>query len=414
MNRPDVERIKDVLQRSAVTSSTAQGQDAGASWLFMRYLNRAAQMAETGYATSSDIDNAMRGACRLIKGPCELADAIGGQNVRQRSHALNASLVPAQREPTAGNTATTETRDTTSKRLCAVGIVGSGTMATGVAETFARAGVTVRLSARGSDSADRASSTLASSIGKARLAVDERAQLLNLLHVEVGLGHLQDCGLIIECSSEDLEKKSAMFAQLDKACGPHAVLASTTSSLRISTLAAQTTRPNRVVGMHFFNPAPVMPMVEVVTTRITEPKVVAFVRAAAEALGKETVLCGDRPGFIVNRLLIPYVNDALRVVSQGLAPDRLDATMREIFGFPMGPIDLLELIGLDIALAIQTTLHGAFPQDDLVPNPYMTALVRAGYLGRKTGDSIRPHLASPPALAGATPEQRSNLSILGR
>jgi 3-hydroxybutyryl-CoA dehydrogenase len=184
--------------------------------------------------------------------------------------------------------------------------------------------------------------------------------------------------------------KQALFADLDRICRPGAILATTTSSLPVIECAAATTRPHDVVGMHFFNPAPVMKLVEVVHTVATAPDVVDTVVDLCTRIGKHPVTCGDRAGFIVNALLFPYLNDAVRMLSEHYATaDDIDLAMRNGCGYPMGPFELLDVVGLDVSLAIQKTLYLEFRERGWAPTPLLEQMVTAGYLGRKTGRGFR-------------------------
>jgi 3-hydroxybutyryl-CoA dehydrogenase len=196
--------------------------------------------------------------------------------------------------------------------------------------------------------------------------------------------------LVVEAVVEDLTVKQALFANLDEICRPDAVLATTTSSLPVIACAAATTRQREVVGLHFFNPAPVMSLVEVVSTVATAPDVEATALAVCARLGKHPVRCGDRAGFIVNALLFPYLNDAVKMLQAHYATtDDIDSAMKVGCGYPMGPFELLDVVGLDVALAIQRVLYIEFREPGFAPAPLLEHLVTAGRLGRKTGKGFR-------------------------
>ena len=196
--------------------------------------------------------------------------------------------------------------------------------------------------------------------------------------------------LVIEAIAEELDIKRAVFAALDEVCKPGAILATTTSSLPVIECAAATARPSDVVGMHFFNPAPMMKLVEVVSTISTAPEVSATVLALCKRLGKVPVSCGDRAGFIVNALLFPYLNDAIKMVEAHYATaDDVDAAMKTGCALPMGPFELLDVVGLDVALAIERSLYNEFRETGLAPAPLLEHLVTAGRMGRKTGHGFR-------------------------
>jgi 3-hydroxybutyryl-CoA dehydrogenase len=196
--------------------------------------------------------------------------------------------------------------------------------------------------------------------------------------------------LAVEAVAEDLEVKQQLFATLDKICKPGAVLATTTSSLPVVACARATSRPQDVIGMHFFNPAPAMKLVEVVRTVLTSDEVHATVRAVTAKIKKHPVDCGDRAGFIVNALLFPYLNNAIKMVQEHYATlDDIDAAMKLGGGYPMGPFELLDVVGLDVSLAIEKVLHREFRDPGLAPAPLLEHLVAAGCLGRKTGRGFR-------------------------
>ncbi|MFC7471785.1 3-hydroxyacyl-CoA dehydrogenase family protein [Actinomadura keratinilytica] len=198
--------------------------------------------------------------------------------------------------------------------------------------------------------------------------------------------------LAVEAVAEDLEVKRQLFTTLDKVCKPGAVLATTTSSLPVVACATATSRPEDVVGMHFFNPAPAMKLVEVVRTVLTADDVHATVREVCAKIRKHPVDCGDRAGFIVNALLFPYLNNAVKMVQEHYASlDDIDAAMKLGGGYPMGPFELLDVVGLDVSLAIEQVLHREFRDPGLAPAPLLEHLVAAGCLGRKSGRGFREH-----------------------
>jgi 3-hydroxybutyryl-CoA dehydrogenase len=267
-------------------------------------------------------------------------------------------------------------------------------MATGIAEVFAKAGYPVTLVARSQEKADRARAALAKSlermVGKGRLAPEDRDAALALVTASGSLEDLGEADLVLEAVAEDLAVKQELFATLDKICRPGAVLATTTSSLPVIRCATATVRPRDVVGMHFFNPAPAMRLVEVVSTVLTAPEVTATVLEVCGRIRKHAVECGDRAGFIVNALLFPYLNDAVRMVEEHYASvDDVDTAMKLGCGYPMGPFALLDVVGLDVSLTIEKVLHAEFREPGLAPAPLLEHLVAAGCLGRKTGRGFR-------------------------
>jgi 3-hydroxybutyryl-CoA dehydrogenase len=275
-----------------------------------------------------------------------------------------------------------------------VGVAGSGTMATGIAEVFAKAGYEVVLAARGQDKADKAAAQLARSldrsVAKGRLTQEQRDAALARVTAAGSLDAFAEVDLAVEAVAEDLAVKQQLFATLDKVCKPGAVLATTTSSLPVIAIATSTSRPQDVIGMHFFNPAPAMKLVEVVRTVLTADDVHATVREVCGKVKKHAVDCGDRAGFIVNALLFPYLNNAVKMVQEHYATvEDIDAAMKLGGGYPMGPFELLDVVGLDVSLAIEQVLHKEFRDPGLAPSPLLEHLVSAGCLGRKTGRGFR-------------------------
>jgi 3-hydroxybutyryl-CoA dehydrogenase len=201
---------------------------------------------------------------------------------------------------------------------------------------------------------------------------------------------VHDADLVIEAVVEDLFVKRAMFAKLGRICRPGAVLATATSSLAVTELAAASGRPRDVLGMHFFNPAPAMRLVEISSTPATDVGVLGAAHALCARLGKTGVECADRTGFIVNYLLFPYLNRAIALLDDGVGMAELDTAVRDRFGYPLGPFALLDVIGLDVSLAIMRRLHDTFPEPDFLAAPRLSRLVAAGRLGRKSGGGFHP------------------------
>ena len=248
--------------------------------------------------------------------------------------------------------------------------------------------------ARGEDKVAAVRKRLEGSLEKAvqrgKLSEDDRAATLARITGTTELDDLRDCDLVIEAVVEDLAVKKALFSALDEVCKPGAILATTTSSLPVIECATATSRPQDVVGMHWFNPAQVMKLVEVVPTVTTADDVTATVLALCQTTGKHAVLCGDRAGFIVNALLFPYLNDAARMLQEHYATEEdIDAAMKVGCGHPMGPFELMDVVGLDVTLAIQKVLYLEFREPGLAPASLLEHLVTAGYLGRKTGRGFR-------------------------
>ena len=275
-----------------------------------------------------------------------------------------------------------------------VGVIGSGTMATGIVEVFAKAGYAVTFVARGQDKVDGVLSAIAKSqakmIERGRLTQEEADAINGRIMGATERTVLGDVDIVVEAIAEDLAIKQELFRDLDQICKPGAILATTTSSLPIIDCAKVTSRPGDVIGMHFFNPAQIMKLVEVVHTVATEPDVVATVQNLCASVGKVAVTCGDRSGFIVNALLFPYLNDAIKMLEANYASaDDIDTAMKTGCGLPMGPFELLDVVGLDVSLAIQKELYLEFREPGYAPAPLLEHLVTAGYLGRKTGRGFR-------------------------
>src|SRR4051794_5368175 len=273
-----------------------------------------------------------------------------------------------------------------------VGVVGLGTMGAGIVEVFARSGLTVVALDAAPEWVDRGRATLESSIAKAlargRLSEEERAALLARVRWTTSVTDLVGAGLVVEAVPEVLDLKRTLLASLDSVLAPGAVIATNTSSLPVTLLAESTGRPRRVVGMHFFNPAPVLRLIEVVTTTHSDPDVVAGVRDLAASIGKTPIVVGDRPGFVANWLLFGYLADAVRLVDSGRTTrDALDAALVTA-GMPMGPLALLDLIGLDVSVHILEVLHAADGAARHAVPAGLAALVAAGHLGRKTGQGF--------------------------
>ncbi|HEX8580854.1 MAG TPA: 3-hydroxybutyryl-CoA dehydrogenase [Acidimicrobiales bacterium] len=271
-----------------------------------------------------------------------------------------------------------------------VGIVGSGIMGSGIAEVAARAGLEVVLRSRADGTADALYAGLEASldrlVAKGRLDAGERDATLSRVVCTSALEDLADCDLVVESVVEDLDVKRELFADLDRVCQPDAILATNTSTLPVVELAAATGRPDRVCGVHFFNPAPVMALVELVRPLTASDETMAEVRAFAEACGKQTVEVEDRAGFVVNALLFPYLNNAVRLVAAGTASvEDVDAAMQGGCNFPMGPFALLDLVGLDTSVAILDALYEEFRDPNYAPVPLLRRMVAAGRLGRKSG-----------------------------
>ncbi|MEN3583354.1 3-hydroxybutyryl-CoA dehydrogenase [Streptomyces sp. ZYX-F-203] len=400
-----------------------------ADGLLFGYLNQAAAMYEARYASREDIDAAMRLGCGLPMGPLALLDLIGVDTARTVLEAMYAASQDRLHAPApilkqlgeagltgrkagrgfytyaaAGGdevvpdslTPKPDTSPVPGRAVRSVGVAGSGTMASGIAEVFARSGFEVVLAARGMEKAeaarDRIGASLVRAVDRGRMTAEEATGTLERITPAEGYDGFADVDLAVEAVAEDLDVKRQLFAALDKVCKPGAVLATTTSSLPVVACARATSRPQDVVGMHFFNPAPAMKLVEVVRTVLTSDDAHATVREVCAGIRKHPVDCGDRAGFIVNALLFPYLNNAVKMVQEHYASlDDIDTAMKLGGGYPMGPFELLDVVGLDVSLAIERVLHREFRDPGLAPAPLLEHLVAAGCLGRKTGRGFREH-----------------------
>lgn len=274
--------------------------------------------------------------------------------------------------------------------IAQVGIVGSGIMGSGVAEVAAKAGYTVVLRSRSQSGADSMVAGLEKSLAKQvernKLEESARDEILGRVSAVTDLGALADCDLVLESIVEDLDAKKELFNELDRVCREGAILATNTSTLPVVDLAMETGRPDRVCGVHFFNPAPAMALVEVVRALTTSDETIADAHDFAVACGKTVVDVRDQAGFIVNALLFPYLNNAARLFDAGVATrDDIDAAMKGGCNFPMGPLELLDLVGLDTSLSILEALYAEFKDPNYAPAPVLRRMVSAQRLGRKSG-----------------------------
>jgi 3-hydroxybutyryl-CoA dehydrogenase len=398
-----------------------------ANSLLFGYLNHAATMYEQKYASREDIDVAMRLGCGLPMGPLALLDLIGLDTAyqildtmyregRDRLHAPSPILKhmvtaglkgrksgrgfysyanPGSPEVVADAlTPKEETSRIQARPVTMVGVIGSGTMATGIIEVFAKAGFSVTFVARSVDKVEKVHSSISRSLEKAlqrgKISEEDVEATRARITGSTSLDDLAHVDMVVEAIAEDLDIKTALFENLDDICKAGTVMATTTSSLPVVDLAAVTSRPGDVVGLHFFNPAPVMKLVEIVDTVSTSPDVIATAVQVVKDVGKVGVRCGDRAGFIVNALLFPYLNDAIKMAEGNYAStEDIDTAMKLGCGYPMGPFELLDVVGLDVSLAIQQTLYREFREPGFAPAPWLEHLVTAGYTGRKAGRGFR-------------------------
>jgi len=292
-----------------------------------------------------------------------------------------------------------------------VAVIGLGTMGAGIAEVFARAGHLVHGIEYDEGAVARGRAILADStrraVAKDKLTGAERDALLARVDFGTELAQVSDCAVVVEAVSENLELKKAIFATVDGLAPVDALLATNTSSLSITEIAASTKRPERVVGVHFFNPAPVQRLVEVISTVCTSAGAVEQARSLLTAVGKTPIFCGDRAGFVVNALLVGYLNRAVRLYGDGwAAAERLDQIMVERAGYPMGPLTLLDLVGLDVTLAVVERLWDESRSGVHAPAPLLRQLVAAGRLGRKTGQGFYDYVDGSPGPSVASGSRR--------
>jgi 3-hydroxybutyryl-CoA dehydrogenase len=429
VTEPDVLEDVTALVRAVGKNPVVCGDKAGfiANTLLFGYLNHAVSMYEGRYASREDIDAAMRFGCGYPMGPLALLDLIGLDTAyeildtmyKQGRDRLHAPAPILKQLVTAGflgrktgrgfytyegpdshvvvsdaHTPDPEHKPELKRPVRSVGVVGTGTMATGIVEVFAKAGIDVTYVGRSAAKVDAVRAAVERSLDKAiqrgKLEAPVKAETLEHLTGTTSLDDLASVDLVVEAIAEDLQVKTTLFENLDEICRPGAILATTTSSLPVISLATATKRPQDVIGMHFFNPAPVMALVEVVSTVTTADDVHETVLALCDQVGKVPVSCGDRAGFIVNSLLFPYLNDAVKMLEAHYATaDDIDTAMKLGCALPMGPFELLDVVGNDVSLAIQRELYLEFREPGFAPAPLLEHLVTAGYLGRKTGRGFR-------------------------
>jgi len=393
-----------------------------ANLLLFPYLNNAVRMLESGFASREDIDASMQFGTAHPMGPLALVDLIGLDTTYEILDALYRQFRETMYAPaplikqlvTAGFLGRKSARgfyeyekpdssrvkesghhghqvqESAAAHIKKIGVLGSGTMANGIAEVAAKAGFKVAMRARTKQRAAESKAAIEKSLAKAvargKLSEEDAAKTAGLVETATELDVFADCDVLIEAIAEELDVKIAHFEQLDDVLPKHAILASTTSSLPVIALGAATKRPDQVIGMHFFNPAPIMKLVEVVKTVRTSEETFEATFALAKKLGKHPVVCPDRAGFIVNALLFPYINDAIKMLESGYATaEDIDTAMKLGCGHPMGPFALADIVGLDVTYQIIQTLYREFRDPYYAPAPMLEHLVHAGYLGRKTG-----------------------------
>ena len=425
----DVQSLLGSLGKSPVVC----GDKAGfiANTLLFGYLNHAASMFEQKYASREDIDAAMRFGCGYPMGPLALLDLIGLDTAyeiletmyRQGRDRLHAPTPILKQMVTAGllgrktgrgfytyekadspvvvadaATPSADAAPALRHDITQVGVVGTGTMASGIVEVFAKAGYDVLYVGRSAEKVEGVRGMITKNFDKqiqrGRATEEQKAEVLGRVTGTTSLDDLATVDIVVEAIAEDLAIKTTLFENLDEICKPGAILATTTSSLPIIAMAKVTSRPQDVIGMHFFNPATVMKLVEVVSTVSTSDEVTETVRALCAKVGKVAVSCSDRAGFIVNALLFPYLNDAVKMLEAHYATaDDIDTAMKQGCALPMGPFELLDVVGNDVSLAIQRELYLEFREPGFAPAPLLEHLVTAGYLGRKTKRGFRDYSA---------------------
>lgn len=409
------------LAGTEITAMSGRSVEAATALLYA-CMNRTITLADDGYATVEDLDTAMKLGCGLKFGPLHLLDLIGLDTVRAaltRLHEITGAdayrpsplldrmvaqgllgrktgqgfhryddlgeiVPPSRKRVVAGEP----------REIRRAGVVGAGLMGRGIAEVLVVAGIPATLIARSQDKAEQAEEHIRASltrlVQKGRMSEQDRQDVLARLTVSTSYDALAGTDIVIEAVAEDMAVKRGVLRQIDAVLDPGAIIATTTSSLSVTDCANATSRPADVIGLHFFNPAPVMKLVEIVRTGHTADDVHATAHALVKWLRKTAVDCADRVGFIVNHVLFPYLNDAIGMLARtDVTVEEIDTAVVTAFHHPMGPFTLLDTIGLDVSLAIMETLSAASPTGEPAPARELRQLVAAGHLGTKTGSGFR-------------------------
>jgi len=271
-----------------------------------------------------------------------------------------------------------------------VGVIGAGTMGNGIAQVFASSGFKVIMQDISEEGVNRGTATISGSLDRLikseKITQADKLETMGRIHATTDLSSMQDADLVVEAASEDFAIKKQVFAELDKICQPGAILASNTSSISLTRIAATTNRADKVIGMHFMNPVPLMKLIEVIRALQTSDETCRVIEVLAEQLGKTALMANDSPGFVANRILVPMINEAIFTLHEGIATaEAIDDIMKLGMNHPIGPLALADLVGLDVLLSIMRVLQNEMGDPKFRPCPLLIKMVDAGYLGRKAG-----------------------------